>query len=286
VYGLLGVVLIGVFLFVLSWPSVRISHVTIYGSDQSLAILAERAMQGTYFFGIPRNSTFFVPESRIREILLTEHPDIAAISLFRSGLNGLSIKVDYRVPIARWCGVPLASTTPALLVSSEVVLAPDKACYLFDANGFLYAASSVAFVMPSITETSATSTSVASADAGANASDGTLTPYVIFDALKPGQEGIVGRSLSDAAHLPPIFDFARQIRMLGAEVKSIVLRGDEADLFLVNGLRITYLVGMEQHAADALFSARSDANPSDTTIQYIDLRFPGKVYVKRIPSIE
>ena len=83
----------------------RITTIEVFNADQSLASIVSNAMQGNYFGLIPRDSTFFFPATRIRTDILTAHPDIAAVSLFRNGLTGLSVKINSRVPIARWCGL-------------------------------------------------------------------------------------------------------------------------------------------------------------------------------------
>ena len=106
--------------------SVRISQVKIFGADQSLATVALSAMQGKYLGVIPHDSTFFFPASRIRTDMLAAHPDVAAVSLFRNGLTGLSIKVTNRVPIASWCGSSFATSSPI------------GDCYLFDTKGFIF----------------------------------------------------------------------------------------------------------------------------------------------------
>lgn len=228
------------------WQSpVRISRVVVYGADQSLAALATSTMQGSYFGIIPRDSTFFFPAPSIRSGIIAEHPDIAAVSIFRNGLTGLSIRVDYRVPIARWCG----------LAPTEGV---DEYCYLFDANGFVYA----------------------TADAVA-----TSTPIVNSFAFYAPLEGEtlepLRASLAHAEKLPAAFDFARQFAALGAPVVRVIVKGDEVDDILASGTRITYVLGNEQNAFTALTSSRTNFNLADGSVEYVDLRFEGKVYLKK-----
>src|SRR3989344_4293803 len=136
----------GAFLWGIWQDSARISHVQIFGppslesfggasANQSLAEIATNAMRGSYFGIIPRDSTFFFPGARIRADILSAHPDIAAVALFRERFTGLTVQVHERVPIARWCGL-----TPTVGV--------DEYCYLFDANGYLFAAANVASTTP------------------------------------------------------------------------------------------------------------------------------------------
>lgn len=247
------VVVLGAFIYGLQQSSVRISHIVMYGADQSLADIAATAMRGSYLGIVPRDSVFFVPESRIRDAIMAADPRIAAVSIFRDGLSELSIKIDYRVPIARWCG----ATPPSIVASSTEPQSP-PGCDIFDANGFVYASTSV---------------------------EKPLNDFVLYESLASaeGQTLIdpVGATLPHAEELPSVFDFARQLASFGSPVTSVVLRGDEVDDYLVSGTRVTYVLGNEENAFTALASARADLNLADGSIDYVDLRFPGKVYLKR-----
>lgn len=238
---------LGALVYGLQQSSVRISRVVIYGADQSLAAIATGAMQGDYFGIIPRDSVFFVPESRIRGAIMAADQSIAAVSIFREGLSDLSVKVDYRVPIARWCG----ATPPSVASSTEPQNAAE--CDVFDADGFVYASTTT---------------------------DTPLNDFVLYEPLEDGVTPI-GATLPRASQLPPAFDFARQLASFGSPVASIVVRDDEIDDYLASGTRITYVLGNEENAFTALASARADFNLADGSIEYVDLRFPGRVYLKK-----
>lgn len=233
---------------------VRISNIKVFGSSasSSISIIASEAMQGSYFGIIPRNSTFFLPVARIRAGILTAYPDIAAVSIFRNGFSGLSIKVDDRIPIARWCGLITlpSSTTPPL---SGTVSMVSGNCYYFDANGFVFA---LATVTPAVNS------------------------FILYES--PASKGNpVGSTLPHAGAFPATFDFARQLGTLGSPVSSVVIHGNEVDDYLSSGTEIAYLLGHEQAAYAALVSARADFNLSDGSITYVDLRFKGKIYLKK-----
>lgn len=236
------VLLAGGAVYGLRQSSVRISHVQIFGADRSLADVAVAAMQGNYFGSIPRDSTFFFPASRIRADIIALRPDIAAVSIFRSGLTGLTIRISDRVPIARWCGL---APTPDV----------DEYCYVFDAGGFIFA--------PYATSTQ----TIHSAK---------LYAPLVGDVLEP-----LRATIARADTLPPTFDVARQLVTFGSPVSSIVIRGDEVDDLLESGTRITYVLGNEEHAYTALTSARKNMDLTDGSVEYVDLRFEGKVYVKK-----
>lgn len=226
----------------LQQSAVRVSNVEILGADQSLAPYATSAMQGNYFGIIPRDSIFFFPEERIRADILADHSDIAAVSISRTSLTGISIKISIRTPVARWCG--LAPTPDA-----------DEYCYVFDANGYIFEA--------------AASTTQA------------VNSFMVYAPLVGGTEEPLRATIANSEALPHVFDLARQLGTLGSPVARVVIREDEVDDILASGTRITYVLGREQEAYTALVSAQPNLNLSDGSIDYVDLRFGGKVYLKK-----
>ncbi len=232
----------------LGQSAVRISRIDVFGADATLAAYATSAMQGWYGGIIPRDSTFFLPAARIRAGILAAHPDIAAVSIFRNGLTGLSIRVDNRVPIARWCGTP---SDASFGISTSTPLGKD--CYFFDASGVIYATTSTA--QP-------------------------LNSFTVYQSFA-NEDGLIGSTLPNIGTFSAAFDFARQLETFGSSVSSIVFRNDEVDEYLQSGTRVTYVLGNEQNASTALVSARANLNLANGSIEYIDLRFDGKVYVKK-----
>lgn len=243
-------VLLGAGVYGLWRPSVRISHITVEGADAPLDEIVTKAMEGSYLGIIPRNSILFFPSSNIRADILATHPGVAALSIARDGLSGISLKVNERVPIARWCGVSFEAFA-------------GEGCYLFDANGFVYA------------------TTTPSDEAGLSA-EKTLTPFILFGTLIDDGVSPIGSTLKNADEFPAVFDFARQVGSSGSPIRAIVIRNDEVDFFIsATGARITYLLGDAQNAFTALVSAKDTVNLSDPNLSYIDLRFSGKIYLKK-----
>ena len=70
------------------------------------------------------------------------------------------------------------------------------------------------------------------------------------------------------------------MKSLNVPIVSLVLRGDEADLYPQSGTRITYVLGQEQAAAQLAKAAFPSLDLNDGSVQYVDLRFDGKVYYK------
>lgn len=227
----------------------RIARVQVYGSDQSLAAIARQAMEGTYFGIIPRDSTLFYPGDRIRSMITAAYPDIAAVSLFHDGPTQLSIRVSNRIPIARWCGAP-----PPNGFTASSTLADAANCGFFDASGVLYATTT---------------------------SDEPINTFRVYgsDTSTAGASAL-GTTLPDARRFPAAFDFARQLGSFGSPVTIVVFRNGEADDYLASGTRVTYVLDDEQNAFAALASARANFDLTNGSVEYVDLRFDGKVYVK------
>ena len=237
-------------------PAVRISSVTVAGGDQALADYAKQAMQGSYLGIIPRDSTFFVPTHRIRVAILSAHPDIAALSISRRWTTGLSIRPSMRTAAGRWCGTA-PDVTRFNLNASSTRLNLVTPCYLFDPSGFVYAA------------------------ARASTTPETLNSFTLYAPLIDDATEALDATIAGAALLPDAFAFARQLASLGSTVESVIIRGDEVDILLASGTRVTYVLGHEQDAYSALLSARASFNLANGSVDYIDLRFPGKVYIKK-----
>lgn len=257
--GVLCLLLLAAFLAALVWganhPSVRIAE--IRGVEESRFLeVAEREIAGSYLGLIPRNSIFFFPERTIRARILAESPEIAAVSIARSTFTSIKIQVSKRAPIARWCGL---SKTP------EPV---DEYCYFFDASGFIYAAEDPV-------------RDAVSNGAGVATTTPPLHAFSIYGKLAGNTEEPLRATLEDAKHIPPALDFARELPRLGGKVETITFRGDEVDVLLQSGTRLTYVRGEEEKAFAALVSSKENIDLSDGSLEYVDLRFDGKVYLKR-----
>lgn len=231
---------------ILLWqPFLRVSAVDASGPDaDALKAFALSDLEGSQYLVIPKNSLLFLPIRQLRADILAHFPDIEAVSIAPANLTTLSL-----TPIARsgsfwWCGPELAT--------------PADSCYQADATGFIFAAV-------------ATST-------------GSTTMLSIYAPLAPADttnSSPAGRTIANAAFISPLIEFVKGLEALGANVRSVNIRGDEADLYTGGNTRITYVLGREQQAAQLAASAFPQLNVNDGSLLYVDLRFADKVYFKR-----
>jgi len=235
--------------FYIAWlPAFRIASVTASGPHAEEAkIIAARTLEGTHAFVLPRNSLFFIPEGDVRANILVEHPDIEAVSISASGLTELSITTLPRAEAFVWCGA-----------SPELA---DGQCYSANAEGLIFA-----LVAPEVASTS--------------------EALRIYAAIE-GQEGStpVKARIGYASRIPEALRFIKAMQSLGANVFSVSLRTDEADLYTEAGTRITYVLGREQEAAGIAASVFPQLSLNDGSVSYVDLRFSGKAYFKRVGEV-
>ncbi len=227
--------------------AVRISRVEVRGGSPDLSAYAERALIGTYVGIIPRNSIFFFPARHIRSDILKDHPEIASVSISRQGLAGILLTTTERVALGRWCG--LSPTT------SFDVPFDGEYCYLFDAGGFIFSP--------------------------ATASSTPINTFNTYVPLGGDTEEPLRATLKHIDLLPSVFDFARQFSSRITPVRLVIIKGDEVQLSLESGARLLYVIGEEKNAFSAIIAAEETTDFADETIDYIDLRFDGKVYLKR-----
>ncbi len=239
----------GGIVYLFSLPSVRISQVEAQGfpDPERVAVIAKEELSGRYYGLIPRDSFFFYPERAIRQSVLEEYPAVSSVSVGRNSFDSIILEGRPRVAAFHWCGGP------------DSLAAEDVTCYEVDAEGMVFKQAII----------DASSTPM-------------LHVYAVLDTASTTGAYPLKAKVEGANHLPDILRFVRSLNSLGVTVASIAIRGDEADLFVAPGTRITYVVGHEKEAEKSAKAALPKLNLKDGSILYIDLRFDGKVYLKRV----
>jgi hypothetical protein len=230
---------------VLWLPMLRVQEVHAEGvNSEQVGKFVNNELGGTRYLVIPKSSIFFIPQKDIRAHVLAAFPDVEAISIAPSGLTTLHVTLTERASVLWWCGT-----------TREV---PFTTCYQADAQGLIFAQ------VPA-EEMLATSSMLS-----------IYAPLASPLAASPIGNSIVGPKL-----IPPMIQFVKAMRTLGADVVSVGIRGDEADLYTRAGTRITYVLGREQQAAALATSAFPTLALNDGTLLYVDLRFDSKVFFKK-----
>jgi len=240
------VLICGAVVYGLWQPHVRITSVSAGETqdEERIAQLAERALSGTYYGVVPRNSFFFYPERELRTVILDAYPSISALTIRRTSFTELSISSISRASAFLWCGTPETAGNEGSL------------CYETDAEGFVFKAH----------EEGDTSL---------------LRVHAALDAASSSDSFPLRAKVEGAAKLPDILRFARAVSSLGIPLRAVAIRNDEADLYSAGGTRITYVIGKEREATRIAESTFSNLNFMDGSVEYVDLRFDSKAYIKR-----
>jgi hypothetical protein len=111
----------------------------------------------------------------------------------------------------------------------------------------------------------------------------------VYDALASTTQPNVsplGQDIAEANMIPNALDFVKEIKSLDVPIVTLVIRDDdEADLYAQSGTRITYVLGTEEASTVLAESAFPSLNLNDGSLEYVDLRFAGKVYFKKYNAI-
>ena len=244
--GIFLLVLTGALLYGAWIPSLRVDAVTAEGPHtEEVVRIAQEALTGTHLFIAPKNSLFFIPEANIRKQILAEQPSIVAVSIKSSGLNSITVTALERSSAFLWCGA-----------TRDV---PAETCYHTDPDGLVFAP-------------------YTNTDPVASSSTALLRVYVPLadNAVDP-----VTAHTGYASVLPNSLRLAKAFRALGANIAELTLRDDEADFYTVSGTRITYVIGKEKEAAQLAATVFPKLMLGDGSIEYVDLRFESKVYIRK-----
>jgi hypothetical protein len=278
------IVLIVALIFTVLWlPAFRIQSVTAEGPDMDgVSLTAQTQLQGAYFYILPRNSILFFSASRIRAAILAAYPNISTVVVSPTSTHSIKITSIPRQLSFLWCGEARTSATSlfttSVNIASSTISASDSAvssttpsvatldsqssCYQTDAEGVLFAPVTDPLSIPA----------------------GTLR---VYGSILPraNSSSLLGSTLTRAAIIPTSLEFIKVIRGLGVSITSLVFRADEADMYAQSGTRITYVLGREQMAAQLAESAFSSLSLNDGSLDYVDLRFDGKVYFKKVGGV-
>ena len=232
-------------LFYVSWsPALRVQEVRAEG-PHAHEIISEtkEQLKGTHAFILPRNSLFFLPVSNIRESVLKMHPDIVAVAVHSSGLQGITVVASPRSTAYLWCGV-LRS------VPGE--------CYNVDTSGLIFGKSET------------------------NTASSTQSQYLkVYNSVEGSVEDPVRAYVSYASAFPNALRLAKVLKTLQANITELTIENDEASFYTAQGTRITYVIGNEDATATLAASVFPTLNLQQGSVEYIDLRFEGKVYLRR-----
>jgi hypothetical protein len=188
----------------------------------------------------------------MRKALLETYPEIVTVSFSRTSFHSISITAKKHTEAFLWCGTThTATSTPT--------------CYRTNTEGFIFeqVASSPESPLASSTQ------------------NNSLEMYMLLSSeIAPG-ESVIGAHVLGPERIPIALRFVRAVKELGVEVRAIEIQDDEASLWMNDRTYIKYILGSEERAIQLAASSMPKVNLSDGSIEYLDLRFNGKAFVKR-----
>jgi cell division septal protein FtsQ len=259
--SLIGVVLIVVGVqWALARPTVRIQDVRIQGAGstptQLLQASVRAALTGMYAGMVPKDNTFFVNTANVRDRLLSLFPRLKDAQVRRDGLSALAVLVTERTPRALWCG----DIVPSIAYEAGRTHTDDEpeelwgSCYLMDDESYIFAAAPVY--------------------------TGNVLPryYGPLDHAEPiGQHFISPQEFDYWSSLyAALSDAHLNVRAF------LVVDEQEIEFYLADGVRVLARRDTTpEKIVRQLTAAHGAPSVGDfSTIEYIDLRFPDKVYYK------
>jgi cell division septal protein FtsQ len=245
--------------YTLRWNAVRITavHVTTNGglSEDVLTQALHDQLAGTYLRFVPKDSAFLVSPDSLADVLMARFPRILSVDIQRAGMQTLQATITERSPEALWCGdvvPPVASdySRQGTSVSEEAW----GTCYFMDATGFLYA----------------------------------KAPLYTGDVFNR-YYGSLTQAEPVGQHFVPTEEFTRWEQLYhdlfdeSYALRAVLFVDDrDVELYLKGGIRLLALrtedLGMLKQRIIALLT--SDALDLTKPIEYVDLRFGTKGYVR------
>jgi len=240
-------------IFLFSRETFLIADISFSGPphiDQAvLREMTEEKLSGSYAHLISRSSIFFYPARDIEHSLLEAFPEVASVRVGLRSLQSLSVTLQPREAVGQWC---IDNPVSEGGVSEEP-------CFLFDADGFIFKEAD------------------ASSEVG----------YPSFFGGEVSSDRPVGDIFLDSSRILNFLSLLSELAGVPVRVAKVhILEGGEAAVLLSGGARLLFLEGADVGAVvDNLKRLVSDRElvPRDgdtLSVEYIDLRFGNKVYVK------
>lgn len=241
-------------------PQGRVSKVEVV-TDGSLPIEelrshVENKLAGSILKLIPRDSILVVSTDSIADALRQQYPPIRVVNVERRSLRALAVAIEERQPKAMWCGDvvpdPVPFDTAASASSTDVSW---ESCYLMDGDAYLYAS--------------------------ARATDDQALPrfYGSLERAEPiGQSFVTPVQFVAYVHL---YNLAREA---GFDPRAVLMTDDSDGELYLRAYRVLFARADSVDELWNRFDATVHSRVIDETrpMQYVDMRFGTKVYVKYI----
>lgn len=260
------IALVLLFLWLIRFPEILIQDISISGntitSSEEIENIAHQYLEGSYVFIVPKNSSFLYPRRKIERSILHAFTRIREVSVKKSDSITMHIQVREREPFAMWCDDALFQSN-----ASTTTNAP---CYFIDEESYIYATAphftgNVFFTYYGDIAIDSIYADIAPLGA----------QYMNTEDFFDIQPFLV--AFSDLDYIPVSL---RRIDELDLEMEL----GDGARIIFSHDTRLPVLLDNMQSVLDS--DVFIEAEENEKQIDYIDLRFGNKVYVKFVGEEE
>jgi len=251
---LVTVVLLSGLLYVFHQPFMRIESVSIGDgqlSEELVRASVESSLSGVAAWGLPRDSLLAPAVGRIERNLSEQFPRIEQVYVQRSSPKTLSVSYKERVTAALWCGDVIPP--PTVLFATTTSQTYTGRCYLLDESGYIFS--------PAIDVSK------------------TLVRY--YGSLQYPEP--VGQLLLDEDTFRAWQALVTELGKEPYRVQAIVVLDERnAELYLLPNTRLIVDHTESFSTLHTRLTALLDSESLDSArdIEYIDMRFGSKVYVK------
>ncbi len=233
----------------LSVRSVRVLGAGDIAQEEHIRAIASREADTKVFFFLTRHNTFLYPTASLEKAIIRDAPEFKNAHVRHENFRAVLISVEVREPFALWCGdiVPLPHE-------------PVGECYTLDKSGTIFF--------------------------HGNALHASSTTPHFYGALGEGSGELLGKQFLDPERFARLVAFTDLLHSHTLSVHvSVTLDENEGELRLMDGTRILYRsaddpVKLMRRLTLLLESEDAPRLP----LEYIDLRFGDRVYVKRVTS--
>lgn len=245
-------------LVLLLYPALSVHTVRVLGAgegehEERVRAIASREADTKVLFFLPRHNTFLYPTASLEKAITRDAPEFKNADVRHESFRTVLISVEAREPFALWCGdiVPLPGDPPG-------------DCYTLDKNGTI-------FFHGNTLHASSTA------------------PY-FYGALGEGAGNPLGAQFLDPERFARLVAFIDLLRSQNLSVEaSVTIDEDEGELRLMDRTRILFRSTDDSaKLARRLALLLESENAPQLPLEYIDLRFGDRVYVKRVtlPALE
>lgn len=235
----------------LSVHTVRVLGAGDTAREEHIRAIASREADTKVLFFLSRQNTFLYPTASLENAITRDAPEFKNAAVRHESFRTVLISVEAREPFALWCGdiVPLPGE-------------PVGECYTLDTGGIIFT--------------------------HGNALHASSTEPYFYGALGEGLGEVLGAQFLDVARFARIVVFIELLRSQNLSVQaSVTLDENEGELHLMDGTRILYRSADDPtKLARRLALLLESENAPQLPLEYIDLRFGDRVYVKRVTSSE